>query len=200
MSTVSHLPARLDQVPAEQQLRESIGLGYGGIGLGSLIVFVGYLLQLVRVGLAGDAWKFAAGSATVAVGGFVLEVLRRRRPLTLVPQGPEVGVYKDGELKGTFPMKQLTLYKLSWANTFRELVLFGVFGAMATLGAVSTLLSGPPGLYTAWVWGVAVALDALAYSSVLTRLMAKQYYLPGGTASGAVAFPKSQLAKVGWNH
>jgi hypothetical protein len=196
---MANLPAQLEHVPEEQRLPEALGIGFAGVGAGALIVFIGHAVQLATTGLTGDTWKFAAGSAAVAVAGIVIELLRRRKPLTLVPQEHEVGVYREGQLVSTFPMNQLTLYRLSWANTFREMILFGMFGAFATLGALLSLVSGPLGLYTAWVWGVAIALDALAYSSVLTRLMSKQYYLPSG-ASGAVAFRKSALQRVGWRH
>jgi hypothetical protein len=193
------LPLKLDEVPVDRRLPEAIGIGFAGIGLGALIVFIGHAAQLATTGLQGDTWKFAAGSAAVAAGGIAIELARRRKPLTLVPHELEVGVYREGQLVGMFNVNQLTHYRLSWANTFRELILFGMFGAMASLGALFWLVSGPVGLPTAWVWGVAIALDALAYSSVVTRLLSKQYYLPTG-ASGAVAFRKSALERVGWRH
>lgn len=190
------LPSQLEQVPAEQRLPQAQGIGFGGIGLGAFIVFVGYALTAARNGLKGDAWKFLAGSAVVAVGGIVIEVLRRKKPRVLAVQGNVVGIFEDGQLTRTFTTNQLTLYQLSWVNTFREVMIFGMFGGMATLAALPMLMS--PSLMTAWVWGAAISLDALAYSSVLTRVTSKQYYLPG--ESSPVAFSKSALQRVGWNH
>src|SRR5262245_32671936 len=125
-----NLPSQLDQVPAEQHLPEAIGVGFGGVAAGALIVFIGHAMHVAKNGLAGNSWKFLAGSAVVAVGGAVIEVLRRRKPLTLVPQDNLIGVYKEGQLVGTFAMNQLTFYKLSFVNTFRELIAFGMLGLM----------------------------------------------------------------------
>src|SRR5258708_4594118 len=141
MPSLSTLPSELEHVPTEQRLPEAIGIGFAGVGAGALVVFIGYAVQLARLGLHGDTWKFAAGAAAIALGGVVIEVLRRRKPLTLVPSGTQIGVYKEGRLVSTFTMNQLTFFKLSFVNTFRELIIFGMFGAFATLGALGSVFS-----------------------------------------------------------
>lgn len=190
-------PEQLDQVPEEQRLPEAIGLGFGGAALGGLIVFAGYALRIARQGLDGDSAKFAGGALAVALISGLLEVLRRRKPLTLVPQGPEIGVYRAGRLVQTVTVNQLTLYKLSFVNTFRELIILGMFGAVATFGVFFTVTAGGGAAVPfAWTLGVAVALDLAAYSSVLTRVLSKQYFLPSN--EGAVAFTRASLRRVGW--
>ena len=194
---MTSLPQQLDLVPEDKRLREAQGVGFAGVGVGALVVFVGYALHGIEHGLAGDAWKFLLGSAVVAAGGFLFEVLRRKKPLVLVPLGDRIGAYKNGQLVHTFAPHQLTLYQLSWVNTFRELMVFGMFGAMATFGALFMLRM--PSLGTAWTWGIAISLDALAYSSALTRVASRQYYLPAEVTPEAVAFRKSELQRVGWS-
>jgi len=190
------LPQQLDQVPKQQHLPVAQGFGFGGIGLGALVVFVPYAIHAAQHGLKGNDWKYLLGAAVAAAGGIAIELLRRRKPRILVPQGREVGVYEDGQLVRTFTTNQLTVYQLSFLNTFRELGLFGMIGLSATLVAFGTL--GKLGLYSAWVWGAAIAFNSLAYSSFLTRVVSRQYYLPGENAP--VAFSKSALQRVGWNH
>jgi hypothetical protein len=191
------LPQQLDQVPADQRVPEALGIGFAGVGVAALIVFAAYAVQVAQHGLKGDAWKFLAGSAAVGVGGIVIEILRRKKPLVLVVQGDQIGAYKDGQLLHTFGKHQVTYYQLSFINTFREMMVFGVFGAFATMGALFMLRG--PSLMTAWTWAVAIALDSVAYSSVLTRIMSRQYYLPAEVTPEALAFRKSDLQRVGWS-
>ncbi len=71
-----------------------------------------------------------------------------------------------------------------------------MLGGMATLGALGTFTQ--LGLYSAWIWAAAITFNSLAYSSFITRVSARQYYLPG--ENSPVAFAKSALARVGWSH
>lgn len=195
---MNRFPEQLEHVPQEQRLPEAIGLGFAGAALGGFIVFAGYGLHMAGSGVDADSAKVAGGALAVAVVSGLIEVLRRRKPLTLVPQGQEIGVYQAGRFVQTFTANQLTLFKLSFVNTFRELMIFGLFGLMATAGAFATLVGGGRGLPLAWTLGVAVALDVAAYSSVLTRVLSRQYFLPNTVASGAVAFTRTSLRRVGW--
>ena len=193
-----NFPSQLDQVPEEQRVPEALGIGFAGVGGAALIVFFAYAVQVLQHGLGKDAWKFLAGSAAVGIGGIVIEILRRKKPLVLAVQGDSIAAYKDGQLLHTFGRHQVTYYQLSFVNTFRELMIFGLFGVFATFGAVFTLAT--PSLTTAWTWAVAIALDTVAYSSVLTRIMSRQYYLPAEVTPEAIAFRKSDLQRAGWNH
>jgi len=195
---MNQFPEQLEQVPEELRLPEAIGLGFAGAALGGAIVFLGYAIQMARRGVDEDSAKFAGGALVVALISGLIEWLRRRKPLTLVPNGSEVGVYQAGRFVQSFTVNQLTFYKLSFVNTFRELIIFGMLGAVATLGALGAIFSGGGGVTSAWILGAAVALDLAAYSSVLTRVLSKQYFLPNTVASSAVAFTRASLRRVGW--
>lgn len=191
-------PDQLDLIPEDQHLREEVGLGFGGVAIGAVLVSLAYLLELVRKGFNQDLALFAGGALVVGLGSGYFEFRRRRLPLTLVPRGEQVGAYRGGRLVNTFHRGQTTWYQLSIINTIRELMILGMMAfslSLATIGFLFTLKLTVP---MAWMVGGAIAANLLFYSSILTRVMSKQYYLPNTVATGTVAFRKSALTRFGW--
>jgi hypothetical protein len=197
---MNRFPDQLDLVPAEQQLPEKIGLGFGGVAIGSALVVIAYALKLMSK-FNQDEALFAAGALAVGALCGYLEYRRRRLPLTLVPLGDEIGAYRAGRFVQSFTRGQTTWYQLSWVNTIRELGALGMaalsltFTAPLFLASLSSLKFSVP---AGWMLGGAIAADLLLYSSILTRILSKQYYLPSTVAKGTVAFSKSSLKRFGW--
>ena len=46
---MTRFPDQLDLVPAEQHLKEAVGLGFGGVAIGSALVFLAYSMRLVSI-------------------------------------------------------------------------------------------------------------------------------------------------------
>ncbi|MHB8873178.1 MAG: hypothetical protein ACYC8T_05775 [Myxococcaceae bacterium] len=191
-------PDLLEAVPADERLGETIGVGFGAFAVGALVVLGGYWLRMLEAGFDPTSAKFAAGALAVALVSGTLEVLRRRRPVALVPRGPELGVYRGGRFVRTIARNQLTLYRLNLLNTVRELFAFGMLGFVATIGSVAFFASSDrAGTELAWALGAAVAFDLTAYSSFLTRVLSRQYFLPRDLSSGELVFSKAALRRLG---
>lgn len=194
---MNRFPEQLDQVPEDQHLKEAVGLGFGGVAAACALIFLGYSLQLAHAYTQDDALVAAGVLVVGAICGY-LEIRRRRLPLTLVPRGEEIGAYRAGRFVQAFHRGQTTWYQLSWVNTFREVMIFGFMALSLSLAMLGFLASLKFNVVVAWMVGGAIAADLLFYSSILVRIMSKQYYLPNTVASGTVAFRKSALTRLGW--
>lgn len=194
---MNRFPDQLDQVPEDQHLNEAVGLGFAGVAAGCLLIVLAYAIQLLRAFKQDDA-LFAAGVLAVgAISGY-LEFRRRRLPLTLVPRGEEIGAYRAGRFVQAFHRGQTTWYQLSVINTLREVMIFGFMAASLSLVMLTFLATLKFNVPMAWMVGGAIAANLLFYSSILTRVLSKQYYLPNTVATGTVAFRKSALTRFGW--
>lgn len=194
---MNRFPEQLEQVPEDQHLPEALGLGFGGVAVGCLLVAIAYASQLLKSFNVGAA-QFAGGALVVgAISGY-LEVRRRRLPLTLVPRGEEIGAYRAGRFVQSFHRGQTTWYQLSVLNTIREVMIFGMMALVLSLATLGLLATRELSVPAAWMVGGAIAANLLFYSSILTRVLSKQYYLPNTVASGTVSFRKSALTRFGW--
>lgn len=189
-------PRDLALIPPTQRIDETSGWIAGTLGVVGLLVALGMLIEMASAKrVADDSWKILGGAVAgmVVFGGFEVYRRLRRSALAFFPDR-SIGIYNKGQLVGTVYANQISWFKLSIANTIREMFLFG-FLALGGVAALSVFpMRGGFALFA--IAGGLGGVSMLA-SSIYDRMLCLHYIVPG---AGQIALPKSRLRAVASAH
>ena len=189
-------PSDLVHVPAHARVTETYGFTPGVLALGAVLVLVGGALDVVLRGYHDLQQLYAPLGALVAIplfGGW--EVMRRFRRTSLAFAGGHLGVYRSARLAQTASRAQLWIYKLSIANTIREICSTCMLGLMCLGGAVAMIASAP-GVGLMCLGGAVGMLGAFA-SAIWARIACRHFLVPRDGRTERVMLTRTDATRVG---
>jgi hypothetical protein len=195
------LPPSLHEVPHDARLHETFGVGLGAVAIGSLILAANYLVQLVGEGFQDvQDLEWFGGTLVLGLATGAGEIFRRARATTIVPRGPQVGLYRGGKLDRVIGFGEIGEFRLRITNTIRELFAFGMLGVFGAIGAVVEASDPANASLSVVAWALAVGIACLGgfASSIWVRTLAKHYIVPRGGGTEHVVVLKSSLRRFGW--
>lgn len=193
----SELPQHLNMAPQDRRIDETFGFFPGAFALAAVFGIIGTIVSaIIGGGFDNMEQMYWIGGGVVAAVLFAFwEFWRRMNPTSLVVMGGRIGLYRKGVLDMTITASQMTWFRLNFANSLREYMLFGFCGLALPGGAVS-FASGSfgPGI---WMIGLGLGGCLAFASSVWSRGMCFHYYVPKGGGTETVVLPKSKLRRLG---
>jgi hypothetical protein len=170
-------PERVSDVPPEQRLAQTFGIGPT---LWGLAFFAWTLIGVVQPAKLSSIEKcLIAASALVGTGLIAWDVLRRRNRIVLVVTPLDVAIYRKGRLDVVAPPGFFRQYVLNTFNTVRLLLpfLFGAgVGIFLGIDGKNLQSVGRSMALTGGCFGAAVC-GSIAW----TRILCSHFYLPRST-------------------
>jgi hypothetical protein len=189
-------PDTLDAVPADARVSEAIPFTPGALAIGGVLGLIGSSIGLATYGVRRLEDLYVPGGCLLGAVLFgTWEVMRRRRRVAIAFNGNQLGIYRGGKLSETAYRSQLTIYQLSFINTFRELFAFGI---LAVFGLFAGFLSIGHNASTGLVMlGGGVGMAGAFGSSIYARILCRQIFVPKNGTTEQVGFVKSDLGRFG---